>query len=130
MKKYLLIGFLTGFCMSTVLYLYSSYFYEDLVMYIFNFRNKEEIEYMNEREVVINYFLNDLESIDLNDRKKIDSLATEHFENQFSDFNIVEYPNGDNELAMVFFPIDRKFSLIYVENDNIYSYINIRFNLK
>lgn len=130
MKRNLYLGVLIGFCFSTMIYLSASYFYEDLILYVFNIKNKDEIDFMNEKEEIIKLFIKDLNNIDKNNREKIDSLAEEHFFNQFSNYKILNYPSADGGLVMFIIPIDEKFNIIYVNDNDINSYINIKFSLE
>ncbi|EPR67626.1 hypothetical protein [Cyclobacterium qasimii] len=130
MKKFVGIGILIGLIVSTIIYFNLSYFYYDLIKYVFNIRNKDEIESVSESELVINYFLQDLENTELKSDQEIDSLASLHFSNQFEDFRILNYPNDSNSLDMIIVPFDKNFSILYIEDGKIYSYINIKFNPK
>lgn len=128
MKKFIGIGILIGLIVSTIIYLNLSYFYYDLIKYVFNIRNKDEIESVSESELVINYFLQDLENMEFKSYQEIDSLASLHFSNQFEDFRILKYPNGLNSLDMLIVPFDKKFNILYVVDGEIFSYINIQFD--
>lgn len=130
MKKFIGIGILIGIIVSTIIYFNFSYFYYDLLKYIFNIRNKDKIESVNESELIINYFIQDLENIDSKSNQKIDSLASLHFSNQFEDFRILNYPDEFNSLDMLIIPFDKKLNIIYVKDGKTYSYINIKFDPK
>lgn len=130
MKKILSIGMLIGFSVSTIIYFSFSYFYYDLIKYIFNVKNKNEIESVSENELVINYFIESLDKIDSKNQQEIDSLASLHFSNQFYDYRILEYPNEFKSVDMLIIPFDKKFNIIYVEDGEIYSFINIKFDPK
>ncbi|MFO7824947.1 MAG: hypothetical protein R6V72_13485 [Cyclobacterium sp.] len=130
MKKFIGIGILIGIIVSTIIYFNFSYFYYNLIKYIFNIRNKDKIESVSESELIINYFIQDLENIDSKSNQKIDSLASLHFSNQFEDFRILNYPDEFNSLDMLIIPFDKKFNIIYVKDGKTYSYINIKFDPK
>ncbi|GAB3019206.1 hypothetical protein GCM10027284_43090 [Cyclobacterium sediminis] len=85
---------------------------------------------MSESELIINYFIQDLENIDSKSNQKIDPLASLHFSNQFEDFRILNYPDEFNSLDMLIIPFNKKLNIIYVKDGKTYSYINIKFDPK